>query len=132
MLFLQLNSLCDELDKLWSKQVGNVVLFSWYQFLEDESLLHLEIDDTLNLDHELCSEKLAASSANNSDSAVQSSVKNRNRAVQDVTNKAEILPLILTYDQTKREEVFKVSTFTCDICFESKIGENCMQFTGNL
>ena len=72
----------------------------------------------------------------NSDSAaaeeLSAEVKKYNRVVQDVRSKEEIVPLILHYNETKKQETFNQSSFPCPICFEDKVGSRCMQFSGNL
>ena len=122
--------MCNHLDEIWEEQAGTVVLFTWYQFLQDESLEHLKIIDVLKLEYCSSIRELNPSICPTSNDASTVEVKKNNRAVQDVTNKDEILPLMLEYNQTKKDEAFKISTFSCYICFEKKLGSKCMQFTG--
>lgn len=42
--------LCRELDKLWNENKGDVILFTWSQFLKEETLTILKLSDTLDLD----------------------------------------------------------------------------------
>jgi len=123
--FNQLDSLCDQLDDIWKLQEGSVILYSWFQFLQDESLKYLGIIDSLKIEFSSSNPSKALSDCGKTE------VKKCNRSVQDIHSKAEILPLILQYDQTKKQEAFNVSAFSCPICFENKIGSNCLQFTGN-
>ena len=115
------------MDDIWKAQDGNVILFSWFQFLQDESLDYLGIVDTLKI--ELSSIDCKALNTL-PDDCTAAEVEKSNRAVQDVRRKEEILPLILQHDQIKKQETFDLSTFSCPICFEDKVGTNCLQFTG--
>lgn len=45
-----LSALCSKLDELWEEMSGCVVMFSWSQFLKEESLTLLNITDILDLD----------------------------------------------------------------------------------
>ena len=43
--------MCKELDRLWSEQVGEVVLFIWISFLQDQLIEFLNIASPLILRH---------------------------------------------------------------------------------
>ena len=43
--------MCKELDRLWSEQVGEVVLFTWMSFLQDHLIQFLNIASPLILRH---------------------------------------------------------------------------------
>ncbi|KAK8738812.1 hypothetical protein OTU49_003686 [Cherax quadricarinatus] len=47
----QLTQLCQQLDRLWADNKGCVVMFTWAQFLKDESLNLLGFTGTLDLDN---------------------------------------------------------------------------------
>ncbi|XP_045622435.2 E3 ubiquitin-protein ligase RNF14 isoform X1 [Procambarus clarkii] len=47
----QLTQLCQQLDRLWAENKGCVVMFTWAQFLKDESLDLLGFTGTLDLDN---------------------------------------------------------------------------------
>ncbi|XP_066960250.1 E3 ubiquitin-protein ligase RNF14-like isoform X1 [Macrobrachium rosenbergii] len=46
----QLTQLCHELDRLWEENKGDVIMFTWSQFLKDETLNLLGIIDVLNVE----------------------------------------------------------------------------------
>ncbi|XP_073990834.1 E3 ubiquitin-protein ligase RNF14-like isoform X2 [Rhodnius prolixus] len=45
----KLNLLCKRLDELWAENSGTVILYTWTQFLKEESLEYLEIHQSLDL-----------------------------------------------------------------------------------
>ncbi|KAK7082050.1 E3 ubiquitin-protein ligase rnf14 [Halocaridina rubra] len=46
----QLTRLCQEMDRLWEENKGEVIMFTWSQFLKDETLNLLGFTDTLNIE----------------------------------------------------------------------------------
>lgn len=51
MILFQLTQLCQKLDILWAENKGSVVMYTWAQFLKEESLAFLGFTDTLDLDN---------------------------------------------------------------------------------
>ena len=120
------------MDEIWKDQIGNVVLFTWHQFLLEESLEFLGIIDTFEIQSDFYEKTMLLQNSDYSPSTLSLSTKNQSRAVQDIKSREEILPFMLTYNQKKKEKMFKLSTFTCQICFDTKVGSDCIQFPGIL
>lgn len=116
------------MDEIWENQIGSVVLFEWHQFLQEHSLECLGIADAFEIpvQDELHSRKQNIES----EKTLNFKINNQNKAVQEIKNVSEILPLLLTYNQTKKEKTFKLSMFNCQICFDTKMGMDCVQFKG--
>uniref|UniRef100_H2YA30 RING-type domain-containing protein n=1 Tax=Ciona savignyi TaxID=51511 RepID=H2YA30_CIOSA len=122
----QLNKLCRKLDEIWNRNTGNVILYDWYQFLQEESLDFLGITDILHLRNEFPS---ATNDSRINGASVKSQSRNEfRRAIQTTLNYAEILPMLLKYDREKCRENFITAIFACNICFEDKKGMDCLQF----
>ena len=49
LYFFQITLLCNHLDSLWEENQGCVTLFVWLQFLQDESLTYLGVENTLDV-----------------------------------------------------------------------------------
>lgn len=49
LLYDQLCKLCKHLDALWDESNGEVILFQWIQFLKDETLSFLQIEECLDI-----------------------------------------------------------------------------------
>ena len=91
---------------------GCVVLYQWQQLLAHETLSQLCISSSLAVDVETPLPKM---------------VNWDNRAVQEIEHSLMVLPTLVEYDAARKEKVFKTSVFTCEICFQSLLGEECVQ-----
>ena len=109
---LQLSKLCGALDSLWVEGEGSVVLYQWQQLLAHETLPLLCISSSLAVDVEKPHPKMADWD---------------NRAVQEIEHSLMVLPTLIEYDVKRKEKVFKTSVFTCEICFQSLLGDECVQ-----
>nr|NP_001123340.1 Zn-finger (RING/cysteine-rich C6HC)-7 [Ciona intestinalis]FAA00216.1 TPA: zinc finger protein [Ciona intestinalis] len=120
----QLYELCLKLDEIWQKEEGNVILYEWFQFLQDDSLSILGINDNLHI----CDEFESSSQSSTIASSKPGINKPCKRGLQTAHSYAEILPTLLNYDQQKQQEIFFTSVFSCNICFVDKKGTDCLQF----
>ncbi|CAK8686453.1 unnamed protein product [Clavelina lepadiformis] len=120
----QLYRLCLKLDEIWSNDRGSVVLYQWYDFLQNQALEHLSIKSCL----EICSDRKVHLTLMCDDEEIDSNILQR--AVQDIQSESEILPLLLTYNQNQLKKVFDSSLYSCEICLESKLGAQCVEIKG--
>lgn len=111
-LISQLSEICRSLDRLWLDGQGSVILYEWQQLLVHETLSLLHITSKLVVDVETSLPKMT-----NWD----------NRAVQEIEHVLLVLPTLVEYDAKRKEKGFKTSVFTCDICFQSLLGDQCVQ-----
>ncbi|XP_047464002.1 E3 ubiquitin-protein ligase RNF14 [Mugil cephalus] len=140
----QMTSLCRRLDELWEENQGCVILFTWIQFLKEETLAFLGIQSPLEVikaaserrktDHaatalaqsgglsekeEAKKEKLSSSSSSHVDDP---------RAVVLMDPRADLLPQLLDFDEAQRQRAFDGKVFCCGICFAEKLGAACLCF----
>lgn len=108
----QLTILCIHLDRMWASNQGNVVLYSWYQFMTSDILATLGIGQELRLEYE---------------DPAHPSPSWDPRAVQDITRPRAALSELLAHDRTEKEREFADAHFDCDVCFMSVLGSKCVQ-----
>ncbi|XP_078407157.1 E3 ubiquitin-protein ligase RNF14 isoform X2 [Cetorhinus maximus] len=131
----QLSALCACLDRIWKDNDNCVVLFSWMQFLKEETLSFLLIKSPLEIQRNI-DEKSDDTSSNNKDKEFGSQNKLKNlkefpldpRAIQDVESWSCVLREILDFDQNQQQKAFHNKMFTCSVCFYEKLGIDCMYF----
>ncbi|KAF6720213.1 E3 ubiquitin-protein ligase RNF14 [Oryzias melastigma] len=143
----QLSTLCRRLDELWEENQGCVILFTWMQFLKEETLDFLCIKSPLEVNRnntKLCGERRKADTTA-ADVASKPEVAEKKpemiteklgqhpskldpRAVVLMDPRADPLPQLLDFDEAQRQKVFDSKVFCCGICFSEKLGSNCLCF----
>ncbi|XP_047234824.1 E3 ubiquitin-protein ligase RNF14 [Girardinichthys multiradiatus] len=152
----QLSSLCQHLDELWEENRGFEVLFTWIQFLKEETLDFLSIQSPLELNRssskglgerrktdpaakagaqcvslsEKPEEKKPEVNKEISEQHFSSSSQLDPRAVVLKDPHSDPLPQLLDFDEGQRQRVFDNKVFCCGICFSDKLGSNCLCFKG--
>nr|XP_055036552.1 E3 ubiquitin-protein ligase RNF14-like [Misgurnus anguillicaudatus] len=126
---VQITALCKRLDKLWEENRGNVVLFTWIQFLKEETLEFLGIHSPL----EIQSIVLQSQGESDQKQAVNSAGENSKqeldpRAVQEVDPYTDIINQLLDFDEAQKQKMFDGKLFCCGICYSEKLGSNCLLF----
>ncbi|XP_006877506.1 PREDICTED: E3 ubiquitin-protein ligase RNF14-like [Chrysochloris asiatica] len=137
----QLTALCKRLDNLWEKQRGSVVLFSWIQFLKEDTLTYLNInspfelkfDSPENMERRIgpatLPEELSFAGATGFVEDQEQAVDKRAVRDIDIESLASLLQEVLDFDQTQQEKSFNKAAYTCNICFSIKLGSQCMCFS---
>ncbi|KAM6151180.1 E3 ubiquitin-protein ligase RNF14-like [Rhynchocyon petersi] len=138
---VQLSTLCKHLDRLWKEQCGEVVLFSWTQFLKENTLTYLNITSPFELRCPLRSKDGittpqslesevhptgATSSKEDQEEGQAEAIDDR--AVQDVESLLSLLQEVLSFDQMQQKRSFEKKAYPCNICFSIKGGSECMRF----
>ncbi|KAG9351299.1 hypothetical protein JZ751_022543 [Albula glossodonta] len=131
---LCLTAVCRRLDELWQENQGNVLLFSWIQFLKEETLRFLCIQSPL----EIVSPTKALPERKRSEAGVKRAggapveVSWKEpldpRAVVEVDPRTDILPQLLDFNEAQRQKVFDSKVYCCGICFSEKLGSSCLCF----
>ncbi|XP_067899923.1 E3 ubiquitin-protein ligase RNF14 isoform X2 [Heterodontus francisci] len=131
----QLSALCACLDRIWKDNGSCVVLFSWMQFLKEETLSFLLIESPLEIQRNIEEKSDYTFSEKNKEFGSQDKTKNLKeefpldpRAIQDVELWASVLREILDFDQYQQQKTFNSKMFTCSVCFCEKLGIDCMYF----
>ncbi|KAL0101551.1 hypothetical protein PUN28_018994 [Cardiocondyla obscurior] len=141
-----LSKLCRKLDSLWESSKQEI-LFTWVEFLQDETLSFLKIKDRLDMDYMYTSykralDKLQGSQVNKEASEPgkqcngevrESGVSKKTsivdkRAILDCPIGRNPIHMLIDYNEKRKEIEFKKNFYTCNICFTDKAGEHCMQF----
>ena len=102
----KVSRLCGQLESFWSP--GQVTLFQWISWLSTDSLDFLQLQFPLEL------------SANEGAEDV--------RVVKNTHAYSTRLRFILDHDRAQQEKEFLNSIFTCGICFDDKVGGDCLKF----
>ncbi|KAM3600698.1 uncharacterized protein V6R79_000967 [Siganus canaliculatus] len=143
----QMSCLCSRLDELWEDNQGCVILFTWIQFLKEETIDFLNIQSPLEV---IGGGSKASAECRKTDPAPsdsqcgnfpesaeekKSEVKKEKlsspldpRAVFLMDPRADPLPHLLDFDETQRQKVFDGKVFGCGICFVEKLGSGCLCF----
>lgn len=50
------------------------------------------------------------------------------RAIQEIRSHDQLLRVLLDFDQLRRQQEFDAQFFTCKVCFEEKLGSQCLPF----
>ncbi|XP_067852232.1 E3 ubiquitin-protein ligase RNF14 [Heptranchias perlo] len=133
---VQLSTLCTCLDRIWEDNGSCVVLFSWMQFIKEETLSFLLIESPLEIQRNNKG-KSDCIFSNNKENEFGSQDKTENlkeefpldpRAIQDVESWASVLREILDFDQNQQQKTFNSKVFTCSVCFCEKLGIDCIYF----
>lgn len=121
----QMSSLCRRLDQLWEENQGSVVLFTWVQFLKEDTLDFLGIPSPLEV---VRSGSRGNAGRNAEEGRKESGSKLDSRAVLLMDPRADPLPQLLDYDEAQRQRAFDCKLFCCGICFSDKPGSDCLCF----
>ncbi|XP_056587316.1 E3 ubiquitin-protein ligase RNF14-like [Triplophysa dalaica] len=123
---VQITTLCKRLDDLWEENLGNVVLFTWIQFLKEETLEYLDIHSPLEI------QRFSGQSEGESGQTLEAEKSKPHelypRAVQEVNPHTDMLNQLLDFDEAQKQKVFNGRVFCCGICFSEKLGSNCLLF----
>lgn len=153
----QISLLCKKLEDLWKDGNGEVILYGWIQFLEEEVLSFLDITDTLDITRLsvyqrrktsnpcLSNEKKNALDDSGGNSCVPKADKVGDqvslkpcisggngsidfRAMLDLTNGRMLFTMLEEYNKSKVEDAFNDAWFTCKVCFKEKQGSRFIRF----
>lgn len=131
-----LSKLCRKLDNLWDENKGDQILYTWADFLKQETVSFLNIEESLKIDHveEQSMEEVKLKNESNGEgknSAARNSEQIRydTRAVCDCPHGKSLVQLLIDYDKKCDETEFKKNFYNCKICFTETLGENCIQFS---
>ncbi len=126
----KITALCKRLDELWEKNRGNVVIFTWIQFLKEDTLEFLNIQSPLEI-QTIDGQPQCESVQNEAvDTAVEKSKLQDldQRAVQEVYHHADILTQLLDFNEAQKQKEFDSKFFCCGICFSENLGSNFLSF----
>jgi len=101
-----------------------VVLFTWIQFLKEETLEFLNLQSPLEI-QTIGGQPHYESGQTQSDSKVQELDQ---RAVQEVDPHTDILTQLLDFNEAQKQKVFDSKVFHCGICFSENLGSNSLLF----
>ena len=123
----QLSKLCHRLDELSTENEGNVILFMWTDFLQNDTFLFLNLTSPLDLSNILSRNPSQPCSESVCDRCEQSN-KHDERAIQDIAAQRLLRPTVLEFDKQEKQREFERTPFTCYVCFVDKPGSQCIEF----
>ena len=120
---------------MWESDLkGQVVLFDWIQFLQYSASEFLGIQDTLDLSWAYSTQppvKLARTLSGNPPPEFSSQLSNSkldSRAVRDNQFQGDLVDFLVDYDKSQKQAAFDKAIHSCKVCFEDKLGAQCLQF----
>uniref|UniRef100_A0A3B4Y7I0 RBR-type E3 ubiquitin transferase n=1 Tax=Seriola lalandi dorsalis TaxID=1841481 RepID=A0A3B4Y7I0_SERLL len=122
---IQLSALGAQLTDLYQATGGAVVLFSWVQFLREDTLQFLDIHTLLEL---YSDEHSTLRYSQDSQNAALSETKNNQDTPKSDDQSCNVsdLPLLI-YDAAQKQKVFAATVFDCSVCFVGWLGSECVQ-----
>ena len=117
----QLTQLCTKLDEIWDENKGEVILFLWTNFLQNDLLDYLDISSPLDLSNTVPCKTSTSADSESAHSADP-------RAIQDILSQDVLLPAILDFNTKQSKLKFSTDLFTCNVCFSEKFGKQCFPF----
>lgn len=101
-----LSKLCKGLDGLWEEQVGDVVIYTWAEWLRTNCLSQLDIFNELVLE-------------------VNSECKrHESRVFSGCSSPDMVIPALMRYNEERKNDQFQKSLHTCCICFTEQLGRD--------
>uniref|UniRef100_A0A3B4UVB0 RBR-type E3 ubiquitin transferase n=1 Tax=Seriola dumerili TaxID=41447 RepID=A0A3B4UVB0_SERDU len=116
----QLSALGAQLTDLYQATGGAVVLFSWVQFLREDTLQFLDIHTLLELYSDEHSTLRCSQDSQNA------SFENKAQT-PSLTPSQTLLSQLLIYDAAQKQKVFAATVFDCSVCFVGWLGSECVQ-----
>ena len=124
------------MDNIWEENRGQVILFLWSSFLTEDTFTFLQLENPLDLDkiithvskssntfsHGPCLNNMHCSGAD----SLRKLQTFDSRAVQDIASQDLVLPFVVEYDRSTRQEIFKSQMFSCLVCLSEKLGSDCI------
>ncbi|XP_056330231.1 E3 ubiquitin-protein ligase RNF14-like isoform X2 [Danio aesculapii] len=121
---VQITTLCKRLDELWEENRGNVVLFTWIQFLKEETLQFLNIQSPL----EIQPNGVQPQGESAESQAAAATEELDQRAVLEADPHSDILTQLLDFNEAQKKKVFEATVFSCKICFSENLGSKFVLF----
>ena len=111
----QLSSLCKKLDHLWEASPGQPVIFTWVDWLQNNTANHLCLTDMIIVApyHSRGSE-----------------ISRDPRAIPECYGIEATLMSLLRYDFEQGEEDFRQSHHLCGVCLEEQLGSKFFRVSG--
>ncbi|TRY58036.1 hypothetical protein DNTS_022691 [Danionella cerebrum] len=115
-----------KLDEIWEENKGSVVLFTWIQFLKEETLQFLKIQTPLEIT--VSGQQMPSESTENQSDDRGEPLELDPRAVQDADTQTDFLTSLLDFNEAQKQKVFDASIFCCGICFCENLGSSFTLF----
>ncbi|MFT7809305.1 E3 ubiquitin-protein ligase RNF14-like isoform X2 [Arapaima gigas] len=113
----QLKAVQQHLEKMWQEDQGNVILFSWIQFLKEDLLDILQMQSVLEV------------SGNEVEKTAEIADEAQGELLSEEADaSADLLLELLDFDEAEKQRAFDRQMFSCGVCFSEKIGSDCLQF----
>ena len=88
----------------------------WTSFLQEELFEYLNLNSPLEL------AKVLSKARKDSDYVLDP------RAIQEISNQDQLIPVILDYNKQEKHRQFERNSYTCKVCFCEKVGTHCVCF----
>ncbi|KAL3700597.1 hypothetical protein R1sor_018619 [Riccia sorocarpa] len=108
----KLSRLCTSLDQLWEAEQGQVVVYSWVEWLKTQTLSSLGISEKLEL------------GPYGAGGEVYRGMESDDRAASGCISFESDISRLLRYNEDKKNEEFYTSLHTCYICFSEHLGKD--------
>ncbi|XP_064481430.1 E3 ubiquitin-protein ligase RNF14-like [Ornithodoros turicata] len=136
----QLGILCKALDRLWHQDPYSVVLYRWMDFLQNEALCELRIEQRHSLGPLLLylSKKKHYSARHASQPRLRlkqclkypGDAHYDDRAFKEQLDPSLLLCSLTDYNSKKKQDVFQQQWLHCQVCMNEKLGSQFLVFFG--
>lgn len=124
----QMNIISQSLDNIWEDNKGEVILFLWVDYLQNEALSDLGITSELMVECDE-DEQRGCHGSTEVDVPKVAEVKAATSDGETPRCDSEVAILeVLTFDLAYKRDIFSSSVFTCGICFCDAQGSDCISF----
>ncbi|KAF6210940.1 hypothetical protein GE061_014053 [Apolygus lucorum] len=132
----KLLKICEKLDALWNEWKGSVILYTWTNFLKEESMDFIGVKDVLDISRRHLMELRKSGKLDETKRNINRRPKPRQSVVRPPLDpRVVVSPLSLplhqfleSYNDDRSKTTFLRNIYHCSICFMETAGSNCLQF----
>ncbi|XP_011863492.1 PREDICTED: E3 ubiquitin-protein ligase RNF14-like [Vollenhovia emeryi] len=116
----EISFICQRFDEMWRENQGNEIIFLWLSFLQNDIFDFLKIEESLDVSFL----HLIYKSQN---IVLSRLVQLSDPRAQNGALSFDVKRLLITYDKKQHKVQFRKNVYTCHICFEECLGQNCIE-----
>ncbi|XP_071847831.1 E3 ubiquitin-protein ligase RNF14-like [Apostichopus japonicus] len=125
----QINVIRQSLDNIWKDNKGEVILFLWADYLENESLNDLELTDAMTIEYEKVEPLFSFNPQSGGNGVIVPNVKGSHRdQIFYASSPESTITEIVNFDLSHKAKIFKTTVFSCGICYSDVQGIDCVSF----
>ncbi|PIK59267.1 putative E3 ubiquitin-protein ligase RNF14-like [Apostichopus japonicus] len=124
-----INVIRQSLDIIWKDNKGEVILFLWADYLENESLNDLALTDAMTIEYEKVEPLFSFNPQSGGNGVIVPNVKGSHRdQIFYASSPESTITEIVNFDLAHKAKIFKTTVFSCGICYSDVQGIDCVSF----